>query len=86
MSDILSYMTTINTREIQKNTRAVRNKLLRGETLEWVMGKQVIGYLTPASKSLPPEAWPDLDERLRSIYGQQSLTEEPAAQLIYDDR
>jgi hypothetical protein len=50
------------------------------------MGKQVIGYLTPASKSLPPEAWPDLDERLRSIYGQQSLTEEPAAQLIYDDR
>ncbi len=86
MSDILSDMAAINTREIQKNTRAVRNKLLRGETLEWVMGKRVIGYLTPAVRSLPPEAWPDLKARLRSIYGGEHPTEEPAAQLIYDDR
>jgi hypothetical protein len=86
MSDILSDMATINTREIQKNTRVVRNRLLRGETLEWVMGKQVIGYLTPAAEPLPPEAWPDLEARLRSIYGGEHPTEEPAAQVIHDDR
>jgi hypothetical protein len=40
MSVILSDMQTITTRELQRDTRAVRERLLAGEKLQWVLGKK----------------------------------------------
>lgn len=84
-------MRTVNTREIQKRTKAVRERLLAGETLGWVVGRQVIGYLTPAAATGDPAPWPDLMGRLRGIHGAEAadgrrMREEPAARLIDDDR
>jgi hypothetical protein len=86
MEDILSDMKKITTREVQKETRAVRQRLLAGETLEWVMGKETVGYLTPARPAAAPEPWPDLLARLEAIHGKPEREGEPAARTIYDDR
>jgi hypothetical protein len=79
-------MESVNTREIQQHTKAVRERLLAGESLEWVMGKKVVGYLTPAGPLAEPAAWPDLNARLKAIYHRQASQEEPGARAIYDDR
>lgn len=86
MVDILSDMRKVTTREVQKETRSVRQRLLAGETLEWVMGKETVGYLTPARPEASPEPWPDLLARLEGIYGTAERQDEPASQTIYDDR
>lgn len=86
MSAILEDMRVVKTREIQKNTRAIRSRLLAGESLQWVVGKHVIGYLTPADSGPAPKPWPNLNNRLQAIYGRESAPTQPAAQTIYDDR
>ena len=86
MEDILSDMRKVTTREVQKETRAVRQRLLAGETLEWVMGKETVGYLTPVRSKAPPGPWPDIFARLEGIYGTAERQDEPASQTIYDDR
>jgi len=86
MSAILTDMRTVKTREIQRDTRAIRGRLLAGESLQWVMGEHVIGYLTPASSGTVPKPWPNLAKRLQAICGPDTLSTQPATQTIYDDR
>jgi|GEM_PF-865171 len=69
MSDTLTIMKSINTRELQKHTREVRERIVAGESLRWVMGKETVAYITPAQETKEPKPWPDLMARLKSIYG-----------------
>lgn len=78
-------MRRVNTREIQKQTRLVRERLLAGETLAWVVGEQTVAYITPVSESGPAKPWPDIRARLKSIYGDEE-DGESAASIIYEDR
>jgi hypothetical protein len=82
----LSVMTTITTREIQRDTRAVRQRLLAGETLQWKLGPRVVGHLVPAPEVRPPLPWPDLAARLRHLYQRPAGSAQPAARQIYADR
>jgi len=86
MSAILSAMQTITTRELQRDTRAVRERLLAGERLDWVLGKKVVGHLLPAAETTPPQPWPNLMDRLRGAYRRPVGRQKPAARLIYEDR
>ena len=79
-------MTTITTREIQRDTRAVRQRLLAGETLQWKLGPRVVGHLVPAPGAQPPLPWPDLTARLRHLYQRPVGSSQPAARQIYADR
>ena len=82
----MSDMPTITTRELQRDTRAVRERLLAGEQLHWVLGKKVVGHLVPAAETSPPQPWPDLMHRLRSTYRRPAGRQQPAARLISEDR
>ncbi len=68
MSVLLSDMQTVTTRELQLDTRSVRERLLAGEKLQWVLGKKVVGHLLPAAEAAPAQPWPDLMDRLRGTY------------------
>ena len=86
MSAILSDMQMVTTREIQRDTRMVRQRLLAGETLQWMLGKKVIGHLVPARETVAPQPWPDLQHRLQRLYRRPAGAKEPAASQIYADR
>ena len=72
MSDTLSDMKKINTRELQKHTREVRERVAAGESLKWVMGEETVAYITPAREKKEPAPWPDLEARMRHIYGDRN--------------
>lgn len=86
MSVILSDMQTVTTRDIQRETRTVRQRLLAGETLQWMLGKKVIGHIVPAQETTAAQPWPDLQRRLRSVYRRPVGNKQPAAAQIYADR
>ena len=86
MSVILSDMQTVTTRDIQRGTRTVRQRLLAGETLQWMSGKKIVGQLVPAAVPATPKPWPDLQRRLQRVYKRPVGDEQPAAAQIYADR
>lgn len=86
MSVNLSDMQTITTRELQRDTRAVRERLLAGEKLQWVLGNKVVGHLLPAADASPAQPWPDLMDRLRGTYRRPVGRKQPASDLIHEDR
>ena len=79
-------MQTVTTRDIQRETRTVRQRLLAGETLQWMLGKKVIGHIVPAQEATTAQPWPDLQQRLRSVYKRRVGAKQPAAAQIYADR
>ena len=82
----LSVMITVTTREIQRDTRAVRQRLLAGETLHWKLGARVVGHLVPVPEIQHPRPWPNLTARLRHLYRRSAGSSQPAAHQIYGDR
>jgi len=87
MSDNLKDMNQVNTREIQQHTRSVRERLERGETLQWTIRGHVVAHLTPATRNPGASEWPDPLERLHSIYGRTDpCVEVSASEQIYRDR
>lgn len=86
MSVILTDMTTVTTREIQRETRTVRQRLLAGETLQWMLGKKVIGHIVPAEEAAAAQPWPDLQRRLQQVYRRPVGKKQPAASQVYADR
>ena len=86
MSDNLYGMRKVTSRQIQRETKYIRSLLNTGETLAWVKGNKIVGYLSPAAQQSRPEPWPDLEARLRSIYGASPNESAPAASEVYDSR
>ena len=87
MSDIMSVMKNINTRELQKHTREVRERVAAGESLRWVMGEETVAYITPAKEKKEPKPWPDLAARRRSIFGDiEEPTTEAGAEIVREGR
>lgn len=62
-------MRQVTTRQIQQNTKQVRERLELGESLEWVSRGQVIALLTPVTRRIPTAEWTDPMARLYAIYG-----------------
>lgn len=87
MSDIMSDMKDINTRELQKHTREVRERVAAGESLRWVMGEDTVAYITPAHEAKEPKPWPDLAARRQAIFGniEEPSTEE-GAEIVREGR
>jgi len=79
-------MKSINTRELQKHTRAVRERVAAGESLKWVMGEDTVAYITPAQERKEPKPWPDLMARLRDIYGPDHRPSVTGQQIIDEGR
>ncbi len=86
MSDTMSDMKDINTRELQKHTREVRERVAAGESLRWVMGEETVAYITPAQETKEPQPWPDLMARLKDIYGDDHRPEVTGQEIIEEGR
>jgi antitoxin (DNA-binding transcriptional repressor) of toxin-antitoxin stability system len=67
----MSDMKDINTRELQKHTREVRERIAADESLRWVMGEGTVAYITPAQERKEPKPWPDLEARMPHIFGER---------------
>lgn len=86
MSDTMSDMKDIHTRELQKHTREVRERVAAGESLRWVMGEEAVAYITPAQEKKDPGPWPDLMARLKHIYGDEHRPEVTGQEIIEEGR
>jgi len=80
-------MKSVTTREIQQNTRAIRQRLESGETLQWTIRGRVVGHLKPVPMQNKSVDWGDPLQRLQSIdKSSNASTGVSAAEQIYQDR
>ena len=79
-------MRTISTRELQHNTRKIRELVEAGESFEWKNRGETVGYLTPAEARSPTKPWPDLRARLKTLSSGQVDEHPTASEIIYSDR
>lgn len=84
MSDILPGMTSVSVRELQKDLKRVLARVERGETVEVTRRRLPVARLTPIADLGEPEPWPDLDERLRRIFGDRPVVPGPSQEIITD--
>ena len=76
-------MKAVAVRELQREIRAILERVEKGESLELTRRGRPVARLVPA----PPvraEAWPDLDARARKVLGPRRITPPPSQQLVAD--
>ena len=79
-------MKEISVRDLQHHMREVFESILAGTTVVVKKRGRPIARIVPfAQEQRPPEPWPDLAARLRSIYG-STMVSDGASDLIYGDR
>ena len=61
-------------RELQQNLKKVIERVERGETLELTRRRRVVARLVPAAEAMPVAPWPDVEARVRSIFGDRIMT------------
>ena len=79
-------MKQITTRELQHNTKAVRERVASGESFEWKIKGETVGYITPAPPSVPAKPWPNLKKRLNTLAAGKVTKRPTASDIIYADR
>jgi prevent-host-death family protein len=65
---------TVSMRELQQNLKQVMARVERGETVELTRRRRVVARLVPATGAGPVAPWPDVEARVRSIFGDRILT------------
>ena len=61
-------------RELQQNLKKVIERVERGETVELTRRRQVVARLVPAWETRPVPPWPDLEARVRSVFGKRLIS------------
>ena len=82
----MSYMgnATISIRELQQNLKRVMARVERGQVIEVTRRRRPIARLAPMHTAVIAP-WPDLDERVRSVFGDRLVT--PAAsEVVIENR
>jgi len=65
---------TVSMRELQQNLKKVIDRVERGETLELTRRRRVVARLVPSPEARPVAPWPDVEARVRSIFGDRIKT------------
>jgi antitoxin (DNA-binding transcriptional repressor) of toxin-antitoxin stability system len=78
-------MKTVGVRDLQHRLRELLDLVASGETLVVKRRDRAVARIVPYSDELSPEPWPDLQGRLRQLYGARSLGDAASAS-IYRDR
>ena len=63
----------VSMRELQQNLRKVMARVERGETIEVTRRRRPVARLAPVIAHLPENAWPDLEQRTRSVFGARTV-------------
>jgi prevent-host-death family protein len=72
----MSYMAkqSVSVRELQQNLKRVMARVERGETVEVTRRRRPVARLAPAKAAGPLAAWPDLEARTRSVFGNRVIS------------
>lgn len=83
----MSYMgkSTVSVRELQQNLKRVMARVERGEVVEVTRRRRPVARLAPVRPTGPLSAWPDLDARARSVFGDRVITP-GGAEVVIEDR
>jgi len=76
-------MKAVPVRELQREIRAILDRVEKGESLEITRRGRPIARLVPAQPART-EAWPDLDARARTVLGRRRITPSPSQQVAAD--
>ena len=76
-------MKAVPIRELQREIRAILNRVDKGESLEITRRGRPVARLVPA-RPVRAEAWPGLAARARKVLGRRRITPPPSQQLVAD--
>ena len=76
-------MKTVPIRELQRETRAILDRVEKGESLEITRRGRPVARLVPA-RAVRAEAGPGLAARAREVLGRRRVTPPPSQQLVAD--
>ena len=60
---------SISIRELQQNLKRVIARVARGQVIEVTHRRRAVATLGPMPSAHPVSAWPDLDARARTVFG-----------------
>jgi len=83
MSCIMYDMKAVPVRELQREIRAILDRVEHGESLEITRRGRPVARLVPA-KGVRAEAWPDLAARARKVLGSRRVSPPPSQQIVAD--
>jgi prevent-host-death family protein len=76
-------MKAVAVRELQREIRAILDRVESGESIQITRRGRLIARLVPATPA-PTEPWPDVAARTRSAMGRRRITPPPSRQLSED--
>ena len=79
-------MRTLTTRQLQHETKRIREQVEQGESFEWRIRGRTVGYITPHPLLRKPLPWPDLKLRLERSGAVLDEGAELTSDRIYADR
>lgn len=83
MSCIMSDMKAVPVRELQREIRAILDRVEHGESVEITRRGRPVARLVPALRR-PTEPWPDLAARARKVLGRRRVGPSPSQQVVTD--
>lgn len=84
MSCKMHDMKQVSIRELQRNLKAILERVERGETIEVTRRRRSIGLLSPPHAADGEGLWPDLDARAADVFGHQEIAPPPSLQVASD--
>ena len=61
-------------RELQQNLKRVLARVERGQVIEVTRRRRPVAHLAPMRADTPTSPWPDLDARVRAVFGTRIVT------------
>ena len=83
VSCMMYDMKAVPVRELQREIRAILDRVERGESLEITRRGRPVARLVP-TRQIRAEAWPDLAARARKVLGPRRLNPPPSQQIVAD--
>lgn len=83
MSCMMYGMKAVPVRELQREIRAILDRVEHGESLEITRRGRPVARLVPAPRARA-EAWPDLAARARKVLGSRRVSPAPSQQIATD--
>lgn len=76
-------MKAVSVRELQREIRAILDRIERGESIEVTRWGRPIARLVPTTIA-PEEPWPDLEARAQGVLGTRRIEPPPSQQVVKD--
>jgi prevent-host-death family protein len=76
---------TVSVRELQQNLKRVMARVERGQVIEVTRRRRPVARLAPLPPTGALAPWPDLDVRVRAVFGDRIVTP-GAAQMVIEGR